>query len=160
MRHLRSSPGRIASSCDGSRTTGVLEQATGRSRAQRRSYRPVRQRRFGRSGIKYLNEYELAMVMLNMMKQQANNDPKHNSAIKTQEQTVDAAANLLQQVRSKTLQLLVRSPRDGVIIEPPAKTHSENGDRRGSTPRLVGKSLCWTQQRRCFLRRRRVVCGW
>jgi putative peptide zinc metalloprotease protein len=87
---------------------------------------------------KYQNEYDLAKVRLKTMKQQINSAPKQDSMLLAQEEVLASAANLLQQVQSKRAQLLVRSPRDGIIIEPPSKPVAKAAIAEGQLPSWSG----------------------
>jgi len=74
---------------------------------------------------KYKNEYEIARVRLEQMERQVDFDPKKDLLVPAQKQVVASAYSLLQQIQSKRAQLLVLSPRDGMIIEPPSKPVSK-----------------------------------
>ena len=74
---------------------------------------------------KYQSEYELALVRFKQMENQAGIDRNQNKMLRAQEEVIASAANMLKQIKSKRAQLLVLSPRDGTIIEPPSKPVSK-----------------------------------
>jgi len=87
---------------------------------------------------KYLNEYELAKVRLDLMKRQVYLDPKQSAMIPAQEDVVASAGKLLNQVRAKRAQLLVVSPRAGVIVEPTSKPVSKAAIAEDQLPGWAG----------------------
>ncbi len=87
---------------------------------------------------KYQGELDLARKRVKMMKQQAIDATKQDVGIRAQEEVLASADNMLKQIQSKREQLKVRSPRDGVIIEPPSKPVSKAAIAEGQLPGWAG----------------------
>jgi hypothetical protein len=87
---------------------------------------------------KYQGELDLASERVRMMKLQAVDAARADIGLRAQEEVRASAASMLQQIQAKRAQLLVRSPRDGVIIEPPGKPVSKAAIAEGQLPGWAG----------------------
>ena len=99
---------------------------------------------------KYQNEYELAKVRYEQMEKQLISDPRKDAMLPAQKEVVTSAASLLRQVQAKRAQLLVVSPRDGFVIEPPSKPVSKAALAEDQLPGWAGNPFAPTNSEAFF----------
>lgn len=87
---------------------------------------------------KYKSEHDLALVRLNQTERQANLDPRQNALLLQQRQTYKSARELLDTVEKKKEKLLITSPRDGFVFEPPSKSASKSAMAEDQLPGWSG----------------------
>ncbi len=102
---------------------------------------------------KYQNEYELAKVRYEQMERQLISDPRKDAMLPAQKEVVASAASLLRQVQAKRAQLLVVSPRDGFVIEPPSKPVSKAALAEDQLPGWAGNPFAPTNSEAVLHRR-------
>jgi putative peptide zinc metalloprotease protein len=99
---------------------------------------------------KYQGELDLARERVRMMKLQAVDAARADVGLRAQEAVLASAASMLEQIQSKRAQLLVRSPRDGVIIEPPGKPVSKAAIAEGQLPGWSGSPFAQVNSEAVF----------